>query len=264
MRKTDLNIFYQMGQALGYLIGGGAYGTGKDIAQLAMNLYFPREWAIAFVRETWEFDRYFNDSRKAALALIKAIDAVISPSRLQAGHPVTLEECTALSNSKDNFENCFERETRYLSVFTVTPKGTYDTGIMLENPEAEFPDRMAVAFPPKFTNDLKQAARCLVFDIPVGCAFHICRATESLMIAYYEKLAKQPWPYPNRDWSAYINHLVKQSAPATITTRLREIKDMDRNAYIHPDKDVLLEEAQVLYTLCAAVNYYMLEEMIKP
>ena len=60
MKKTDLNIFYQMGQSLGYLMGEGSYGTGKDIAELALHLYFPRDWAIAFVRETQDFDKYLH------------------------------------------------------------------------------------------------------------------------------------------------------------------------------------------------------------
>jgi hypothetical protein len=154
--------------------------------------------------------------------------------------------------------------TAFPRVARLTPKGTYDTSILIENPQGEFPDRLIPVLPPRFISDLKQAARCLVFDIPVGCAFHVCRATESLMIAYYEELAKQPRPYPkNKDWDAYIDHLVQQGAPATITNRLREIKDMDRNPCIHPDREVSPEEAPVLYKLCSAVNYYMAEEMIK-
>jgi hypothetical protein len=263
MKETDLNIFYQMGASFGYLAGNNLR-TGQDIADLIINLTFPRVWLHKFLAQTEEFGRYLNDSRAAAGEFLRLIEELFVPDRLQDRRPVTQQECTQLFSAKENFESCFERETKSLRVFTVTPKGTYDTTALIETPEADFPDRMRAVLPAKFIDDLKQAARCLVFDIPVGCAFHVCRATESLMICYYEKLAKQSWPYPrNREWSAYIDHLVKQGAPATVTTRLREIKDMDRNPCIHPDRDVSPEEARVLYRLCSAVNYYMAEEILK-
>jgi hypothetical protein len=262
MRKTDLNIFYQMGTSLGYLFGSNCR-TGQDVLDLGIYATGPRPWLIAFLAETEEFARYLKDSRSAAQTLLTKINELLMHDRMLSGKPVTMGECTTLFSAKEELEKCLERESKYLSVFTVTPKGTYDTNILIESPQDDFPDRMATVLPAKFVGDLKQAARCLVFDIPVGCAFHVCRATESLMIAYYEKLAKQPWPFPNRDWSAYIDHLVKQGAPPTITARLREIKDMDRNPYIHPDREVSLEEAQVLYKLCSGVNYYVAEEMTK-
>ena len=103
-----------------------------------------------------------------------------------------------------------------------------------------------------------------MFDVPVGCAFHVCRATEALMLAYYEKLAKQKWPLPkNRDWNTYIQHLEKEGAPLEITTRLHEIRKMDRNPSIHAEREVSTGEAQVLYRLCSGVNYYMADAMTR-
>jgi len=36
---------------------------------------------------------------------------------------------------------------------------------------------------------------------------------------------------------------------------------MDRNAYVHPDKTVSLDEAPLLFDLCAAVIFYMGQEL---
>jgi len=261
MKKTDLNIFFELGHSFGYLLGAGSYGVGKEYPELLVNLAFPRQWLLAFLNQTNEFERYLSDSRKAAEALLRAIRAITDPDRARAGHPVTQEECDSLVHGAAQLDECFERETRKLSVFTVTPKGTRDTGILIESPEDDFtPDQQKI-LPKQFLYDLKQAARCLAFDAPTACAFHVCRATEALMLAYYEKLAGQPWPYPNKGWDSYIDHLVKLKAPTSITDRLREIKSSDRNAYIHPDKSATIEEARVLYSLCDGVNYYMAEEM---
>jgi hypothetical protein len=49
----------------------------------------------------------------------------------------------------------------------------------------------------------------------------------------------------------YIDRLKKEGAPAKITDRLKEIKDSDRNAFIHPDTNVRPEEAPILFKLCS-------------
>jgi len=263
MKQTDLNIFYQMGTALGYLTGGNLR-TGQDVTDLFLNLTFPRQWLRAFMTQTEDVGRYLKDSRLAAEEFLKKIEEIYTPARLQSHNAVTEHECTGLFSAKERFEQCFEREAKLLMVFTVTPKGTFDTNVLLENPQADFPQRLIAELPVRFITDLKEAAKCLVFDIPVGCAFHVCRATESLMLAYYEKLTKQKWPLPkNRDWNTYIQHIENAGAPADITTRLHEIRKMDRNPTIHPEREVSLEEAQVLYKLCSGVNYYMADEMTR-
>ncbi len=203
MKETDLNIIYQLGSAIGYLTGGNLR-TAQDPAELALNLAFPRMWLHSFMTQTDDVGRYLKDSRSAAQELLRKVEEVGAPSRFLTGVPISLEECTGLFSAKEHFEQSFERESKSLMVFTVTPKGTYDTSVMLENPQQDFPPRLLAELPARFIGDLKQAAKCLVFDIPVGCAFHVCRATESLMIAYYEKLAKQKWPLPTkRDWNTY-------------------------------------------------------------
>jgi len=84
------------------------------------------------------------------------------------------------------------------------------------------------------------------------------------MLAYYEKLTGHPWNLlKNKDWGQYIEHLKKEGSPAKITDRLKEIKDSDRNPLIHPDVNVRSDEAHVLFKLCAAVNFYMAEEIAK-
>ena len=70
------------------------------------------------------------------------------------------------------------------------------------------------------------------------------------MLAYYARLAGHAWNLPkNKDWNQYIDHLKKEGAPAKITDRLKEIKDSDRNALIHPDINVRQDEAHVLFKL---------------
>jgi hypothetical protein len=173
-------------------------------------------------------------------------------------------EVNMFLGGKEEFEKAFDREYRNLHVFTVMRKGIYDTQALITAPERELPERLRKLLPPQTLDDWREAGRCLALEVPTACAFHICRGTEALMLAYYAALAKHPWPYPQtRNWDAYITHLDKKSAPKSITSRLNEIREMDRNAYAHPDKTVTLDEAPILFRLCTGVTFYMCEEMEK-
>jgi hypothetical protein len=260
MKETNLNIFYQLGYALAQFESG--ISVHKTVADVYLSQWPVLDWMRSFLEQMKELP--VPDSRAAAMNIFQIITDITKGAPTGWQRNLTPDEVGLLFNDIAVLGKAFANDADNLSGFTVTPKGTYDTRILIEHPEKEYPADLHGIFPDKFLGDLQQAARCLVFDIPVGCAFHVCRATESLMISYHEKLTKQPWPFPkNRDWSAYIDHLIKQGAPITITSRLREIKDTDRNAYIHPDKDVSLDEAQVLYKLCVGVNFYMLQAMSK-
>ncbi len=52
-----------------------------------------------------------------------------------------------------------------------------------------------------------------------------------------------------------------EKAPKRIADRLDEIREFDRNSYIHPDVDVTPEEAPILFELCTAVIFWMAKEM---
>lgn len=204
-----------------------------------------------------------KESRECILETIVALDAVLSPERVNSGEPLTEDECNCILFAQHDFERAFEREVRRLQVFTVTAKGTRDTVLLIEKPESDLPARAIPFLPPQFLYDLRQSARCLAFDIPTACAFHACRATESLMLAYYRLLTKHDWNFKRRDWNIYVEQLAVEGAPKRMTTRLDEIRAMDRNTYTHPDENVSLDEAKVLYTLCVGVNYFIAEEMVK-
>jgi hypothetical protein len=162
------------------------------------------------------------------------------------------------------FEDEFEHESRRLAVFAVTSKGDKDIRILIENAEAKFPKELLAVMPAKSIADIQEAGRCLAFERATACAFHICRATEALMLAYYEHLAGSPWPPPpmRKDWTNYNNQLKAKGAPDRITTRLEEIGRMDRNAYAHPDLTVALDEAPIVYELCTGVMFLIAKEML--
>ncbi len=259
MKQTYLNIFYHLGKGIADL---EKLEPGMEIHQALFAVSNCYGWLFNFCSETEGID--IPESRAAAQNLMAAMDLLgnfrtRSSDRIDS--PVTNQEVTLITGRKNWFEQCFEREYRYLDVFTVTPKGIYDTRLLISKPEEKFPIRVRAMLPQQTLDDLKQAALCFAFDIPTACAFHICRATEALMLAYYEVLAGHRWNLKKRDWNSYIDHLKKEGAPETITNRLDEIRKTDRNVYTHPERNVTLEEVPIQFELCTGVIFQMASEM---
>lgn len=259
MKATDLNIFFQLGTQLQQFIQAGH--IDQEWGEFYTYSIFARQWLVAFVKETAEYGDSLKDSRASAQSLLGRMSTIFDLPQSDWKRPITQDEYVSLSRGKDEFEKNFEREYKNIDVFTVTPKGIYNTRLLMERPEAQFPDKVRPILPGQLIYDLKQAGRCLAFDIPTACAFHVCRGTEALMLAYYKVLAGHDWNFKKKDWKIYIEQLVVEGTPKKITSRLEEIRDLDRNTYIHPDINVSLEEAQVLFGLCSGVNFYMAEEI---
>lgn len=256
MKQTNLSVFYQLGKGIKDI---EKLETNMPVSQAMFTLFEPLAWLSNFIEETEGLE--MPDSRAAAKYTMESIEKIGDFKNFSApdpARPLTGVEVTVILGRRDWFEKCFDREYRAIDVFTVTAKGIYDTRRLMTKPEDKFPDRIRKVLPVQTMMDLKEAAKCLAFEIPTACAFHVCRATEALMLYYYEVLTGHQWPLPkNRDWKAYIDHLIKEGSPASITTRLDEIRNMDRNAYAHPDRNVTLEESPIQFELCTNVMFQM-------
>jgi hypothetical protein len=261
MKETNLNRFYHFGASLELI---QAHITiGMKLADLFAYLVIAQDWLIAFLRETEDFSRDLKDTRQTAQYLLNAVNVMMESAKVDFNRPVSQSEVSSIIEGKEELERNLEREHRNLCVFTVTPKGIYDTRLLIEQPELKFPEKIRATLPPQMLYDLKEAGRCLAFEIPTACAFHVCRGTEAVMLTYYELLAKHPWDKKKKDWKIYIEQLCVEKAPQQIINRLEEIRLLDRNAYIHPDINVTLDEAPNLFELCTNVVSLMGLEMSK-
>jgi hypothetical protein len=265
LKETNLIVFYRLGNALTSL---SELERDMDTADQVLHLVEPAEWLKAFLRETDAKDKDSSpvpmpDSRLSAKSLLKLIDINDQQVRTQILNPLPADRLSAIWHLRETFEKDFEREQHNLSVFTVLPKGIYETRALIENAERKFLRAVLRVLPfPQSIYDLNQAGRCLAFEIPTACAFHTCRATEAVMLRYYE-LLKGPWTFKKRDWKIYVEQLSVAGAPAHITRRLEEIRAFDRNPYIHPEQNVNLDEAPILFELCTGVIFQMAQEMEK-
>lgn len=262
MQEIDLLKFYRAGKDLAEL---ARLKTGEGVLILG-TLVTAEAWLSQLLEETASLP--IRDSlREATHHLMRQLrstsDRIVG--EIQAGNrdaaTLTLAENNWIHRRFADFERELEHASRELNIFGVTPKGDRSIRMLLEDASKKFPPNLLAVMPADTINDVKQAGRCLAFELATACAFHICRATEALMYAYFLELSANPWP-PNtpRTWHNLVNQLRAAGAPPVIMNRLGEIRN-DRNSYAHPDVTVPLDEAPIVYELCTGVMFYMAKEI---
>jgi hypothetical protein len=260
MKETNLNIFYHLGATIEYMFAH--ISIGMDAGALILDLSGPQPWLEEFIKETEPLEQALKDTRSAAQKLLTKMYEITLDLPRDWSRKMTPSEMHSLHDLKQKFLVAFEHDHRNLDVFAVTPKGIYSTRQLIENPENKFSEKVRLVLPPQCIADLKEAGKCLAFEIPTACAFHVCRATEAVMLKYYEVLAGHTWTFKRRDWGIYIDQLRVEHAPASIINRLGDIRD-DRNAYMHPEINVSLEEAPIVFEIGTDVIFQMSQEIQK-
>lgn len=260
VKEINLIRIYQMGKAMPSSI----VHLKPNLSGLEIWVYLTplQNWAEAFLDET-------EGLRMPATheALIRLRDSIAQArSRVfnkQGERYLTLEECQDIEDAFNDFEDQFEHDSRNLGIFGLTPKGDRDLRILIGDASRKFEPSLLAIMPQKIKDDLKEAGACLAFERPTACAFHVCRATEGLMRAYYKKLTGIDWPPPKMrpDWKVLVDQLEVNGAPKQIVNRLRELRE-DRNSFAHPDVVVRLDEAPIVYDLCTGVMFYIAQEMV--
>lgn len=80
----------------------------------------------------------------------------------------------SLNTTLEQFETVLKAEMSFTDVFLVAKKRGYDTTDLIDNAEILLPDVFAAKVP-EAVSDIKQAGRCLAFELPTAAGFHMMR-----------------------------------------------------------------------------------------
>lgn len=268
MERARLPFFYNLGNAAKAL--KQLTGLEKPVDIISHLLEY-RFWFDQFGRVSGDMDLPL--SKGAAEAISKNLDYEIQ--NYLKGSPATIHSATfsknlvpSLKGQIEQFELFFARESERVSVFSIPRKGLYDTRLLMEEGEKKFAANLVAVMPQNVIDDLREASNCMALDRATACGFHVCRATEGLMRAYYKKLSGFEWPNRQppdppfwKDWKVLVDQLRVLGAPSNIIQRLGELRE-DRNAYAHPDVSVPVDEAPVVYEICTFAMFYIAKEML--
>ncbi len=148
------------------------------------------------------------------------------------------------------FKTVLSAELNLLDTYSVSQKGAYSTSDLIEQAELLIPESIRGLLPEQAKTDIQQAGKCIAYDVPTGAAFHILRAIESVIRAYYQHVTGN-LPKPKmRNWGAYINNLRKAGGDEKIVGYIEHLKERYRNPVFHPEDNLTPEEAQMFLGAC--------------
>jgi hypothetical protein len=147
------------------------------------------------------------------------------------------------------FETIFKADLPRMTVFAAERKGIYQTEGLIDRAEEHFPAAIRKRLPKQAKTDLHFAGKCLAFDTPTACAFHMWRALEVVFGAYHVSITGKTFAEAgvNRNWFKYIQALEAAGADEKITGNLDHIRDHYRNPIMHPNENVTDDQAFSLF-----------------
>jgi hypothetical protein len=84
------------------------------------------------------------------------------------------------------FETVFAEEMRETATYFVPRRGIYHTPALVDAADQTFPAELQSFIPQKAKDDWKAAGRCLAFNLLSASGFHVARAVEACLEAYYQ------------------------------------------------------------------------------
>ena len=217
----------------------------------------PRGGAWKVLIETWAFLATFQSAlehahmdraKEAAQALMDTVSAAYHTNTAETlDEPYEKEFYETVRRQLKSFDDAFQFEAERSNVFAVPKVGIYDTLALIERAEECIPKDIRARLSTQAIYDIRQAGKCLAFNIPTAAGMHILKAVESLIREYHSKLAGVVLPAKSRNWGAYIRDLSKHGADPQVVGYLQHIKDFYRNPILHPEVTLTHEQAQSLF-----------------
>ena len=148
----------------------------------------------------------------------------------------------------------------------VLPSRRFNTEYLLGDPGKLLKQGAFEKLEPIARSDFASSCRCILFGEPTAAAFHILRATESVLKSYYchhrkqKRLAKPMWG-PMVD---QLRAKTKSRPPETLLSSLDLIRTAYRNPTQHPEAIYEIDSAQDLFGVCLDAIGKMAEELGAP
>jgi hypothetical protein len=88
--------------------------------------------------------------------------------------------------------------------------------------------------------DIRQAGKCLAYEVPTAAGFHLLRAADSVLRRYHRQLTRKELPARAWSWGIYIKGLAAAGADPRVVSALEQVKNLHRNPSSIPISRYLL------------------------
>jgi len=156
-----------------------------------------------------------------------------------------------LHKTLNGFMVTLQDELDRLPMFTVIKKGNLSIDSLVEGAAEGYPKSVLELTDEFIVNEINQTGKCLAFELPTSCGFHILRAVE-IGIKSYVHAATGSLPRMNqRNWGEYIR-LLENAGCGTDFIDVLKILKTKRNPLMHPQDNLETDEAISLFCICQA------------
>jgi hypothetical protein len=204
-------------------------------------------------------------SRQACVELKNAINSVLTPQEgendIDLERELTWIEVYGITNSLSTFETVFSAELQTLDTYFVMQKLAYSTHDLIENGEKVFPADILLKLPSDIIEDVRQAGRCIAFELHTAAGYHIMRAAEKTLRIYYSLIMGKP---TEMNWGPCVTELENSNkANSKVLGVFDQIRDIHRNPIMHPDIFLEQNESLTLFDIAKSAITVMMGEIIK-
>ena len=191
-------------------------------------------------------------SKTAARGLVEAID-VVMPAKEELPKDMDAAIGTSVASLEERlrqFEAILAAELQQLETFVTAQKGIFDTKSLVDNAENMFSNDVRSWLSEQAVTDIRQAGRCLAFELSTAAGFHLARAVEDSIRKYYQEISGEAYALKKHaTWGDYIAALKKKKADEKVLNALDQMRDLHRNPISHPDVNLETDEAMMLVGL---------------
>ncbi|MBU1303928.1 MAG: hypothetical protein KKF33_00200 [Alphaproteobacteria bacterium] len=207
-----------------------------------------------------QFPLLLDASRPLVWALQAEIEGALS-SLDRGGEALEnfAQHKAAILDVSARLNGLLDADLAHQPVYHVFPKRAYDVGILTSDATQIFSPQVRASLNEEETFNLKEAGRCLAFEVSTAAGFHIFRALDSILQRYV-RIAKGSLP-KNRNWGQYIKTLEESGVDKKITSVLFQIKEFHRNPIVHPDERLDTEGALSLIGIAESALSMMVADM---
>jgi hypothetical protein len=253
VKRLNLQQVYMLGRRLGAI---SDISSETRLRAVALDIYWAKDALNEIIKEP---SPLLDVSRRAAGNLIAAIDKLL-PADFSTVFDKEREDIRLAYSGYDikkkleEFESVLSNEMPGVPSFLVSKKGIYSTDDLIFRAESHFPPSVLSHVSEQTRWDVNEAGKCLAFEVPTACAFHLWRAVEDSMCVYYEALTGQSADegIKNKNWGTVIDALNDAGAAESVTKFLHHIRQEYRNPQLHPEEIVDIDRAQALFGVAAS------------
>jgi hypothetical protein len=205
-----------------------------------------------------EPDSYLPQRSKAQATVVLTLinEALDSPNAV-----LSLDLRGRLSFHIGRLNETLTAELHEFDLYWIPPKLGLNTSALLTDGTIIFPEPIRSALNERISHEVKEAARCLEYEVFDAVGFHILRAVELAILDYF---TISGWVRGGAaNWKDYAKVLRHHKVHRKIVGMIDRLSSLHRNELMHAEAVLTAAEASMLFALMQEVLPIMIADVAK-